>query len=40
MQATYSYLQANCVKVLLDIIDRKSIVKVNLKERGFTEFTR
>ena len=34
-------IQADCIIVLLDIIDCKSIiVKVNLKARGFTEFTR
>ena len=40
MQAVYSYLRANCVLVLLDILDRLSIlVKVNLNARGFSEFT-
>ena len=41
MQAAYSYLRADCELVLLDIIDCCSIiVKVYLKARGFTEFTR
>ena len=41
MQAAYNYLRADCKTVLLDIIERYSIIiKVNLKARGFTEFTR
>ena len=36
----YRYLQADYGLVLLDIIDRSSIiVKVNLKAKGFIEFT-
>ena len=39
MQALYSYLRADCIIVLLDIIYcYLIIVKVNLKARGFTEF--